>query len=150
MLIESCWIEIIWYSLMFIMVTMTMGPKRGLKSGCVVIKNQRVGSKLQGVPPQHQSLSTVYRAISTIQDFFLSWSHVQFRCELCNLGNTNSTVPMLTRHFTFLTWIKNIKMSEALTKFWKVINFEGIKFSNLYYTVVRKYNEQSNETVLVF
>lgn len=42
-----------------------------------------------------------------------------------------------------------MEITETPTKFEKVINFEGINFSNLYYTVAGKYNEQSNETVLV-
>lgn len=41
-------------------------------------------------------------------------------------------------------------MTETSTKFGEVINFEGINFSNLYYAVAVKLNEQSNETVLVF
>lgn len=41
-------------------------------------------------------------------------------------------------------------MTKTPSKFGKVINFEGINFSNLYYTVAGKHNEKSNETVLVF
>lgn len=40
-------------------------------------------------------------------------------------------------------------MTESPTKFGKVINFEGINFSGLYYSVAEKHNEQSNDTVLV-
>lgn len=40
-------------------------------------------------------------------------------------------------------------MEMTETQFGKVINFEGINFSNLYYTVAVKYNEQSSETILV-
>lgn len=40
-------------------------------------------------------------------------------------------------------------MTASPTKFGKVINFEGINFSGLYYSVAEKHNEQSNDTVLV-
>lgn len=76
-----------------------------------------------------------------------------FDVKLHNLGTCLSStrkhqqsLPCASLDISFLKWIKNTKMTET-PKFGKVINLEGIN-SNLYYAVTRKYNEQSNKTVL--